>query len=135
MVVAAIVVALTLGSTGVCEAAMTLADSVMACCPALAECPLHAPASGGTAPQPAAQQNALQHTAPQVPPCCAISSGPVVPVLPESATTATAGARQVSTSVAIFSAPVATKACATPRSSPVRQVAVPRHLLFSVFLL
>lgn len=125
-VVAAIVAALALSSTGVCAAAMTLAESVMACCPALAECPSHAPAPGGTVPQPAAQW---------VPPCCAISSGPVSPVLPEPATTAASGALQVSAPVAALSVPLVTKLAAVPRSSPVRRVAVPPHLLFSVFLL
>lgn len=120
------VAALMLGSTGVCEAAMALADSVMACCPALADCPSHEPASGGTVPQP---------DTPQGPTCCAISSGPSAPVLPEPATTVTAGAHQVSTPVATLAVPVAARVGTAPLSSPVRQVAVPPHLLFSVFLL
>lgn len=45
------------------------------------------------------------------------------------------GQLQTLAPIAILAVPMATKGAAAPRSSPVRQVAVPPHLLFSVFLL
>ena len=120
-IVAAMLVALMLGSAGLCEAAM----AVMACRPAPTGCPLHAtPADLGQ----------RSHVSPSVPSCCVVSSDAPVPVLAAPGDSTAVRVPQVSTPCAGLTVVPALTITAVARSSPVRQAAVPQYLLFSVLL-
>ena len=121
-VVAAIVVALMLGSVGLCEAAM----AVMMCRRAPTACPLHAP------PVDPGQR---AHVSPSAVSCCVVASNAPVPGLAApGGTTATRAPQASMPRVALAVVPSLT-ITTVARSSPVRQATVPQHLLFSVFLL
>ncbi|MEQ1897025.1 MAG: hypothetical protein ABL971_06505 [Vicinamibacterales bacterium] len=120
-IVAAIVVALTLGSAGLCEAAM----AVMFCRPAPTACPLHAPP---------ADQGQRSHVSPSAVSCCVVASDAPVPVLAVPGDPAAVRAPQVSIPRVALAVVPSLTITAVARSSPVRQAAVPQHLLFSVLL-
>ena len=94
---------------------------------AMPDCPSHAPASDEGTPLPRGPH--------RTPPCCALSPGSRVSALPEPAATATSVEMHVPPPSIVLAVPAATSVAAVARSSPVRPRAVPRHLLFSVFLL
>ncbi len=120
-VVAAMVTALMLGSAGLCEAAM----AVMACRPAPAECPLHAPP---------ADQGQRAHVLASVPSCCVVSSDTPVPVLAVPGDPMAGRAPQASMPRVALAVVPSLTITAVARSRPVHRPAVPRHLLLSVFL-
>lgn len=116
-----------LSSTGACEAAMTAPESVTPSHSAMPDCPSHSPVSDQGTPLPRGPH--------QTAPCCALSPGSRISALPEPASTALPTLLQTPAPRAILDVPAAVRMTASPRSSPVRQPAVPPHLLFSVFLL
>ena len=120
-IVAAMLVALMLGSAGLCEAAM----AVMMCRPAPAQCPLHAPP---------ADQGQRSHVLASEPSCCVVSSDAPVPVLGAPGGTTAVGVPQASMPRVALAVVPPLKITAVARSSPVRQAAVPQYLLFSALL-
>lgn len=126
-VVAVVLAVFAVGASGLSDAVLLAAETAMACCKTVSQCPAHAPHAAS------ARNGATRHNA--LPPCCTLAPDSSEPLPPTSLAAPAVTVVLEPAPVAAYLAMSVVRVETSPRSSPVRRRTVAPHLLFSVFLL